>query len=64
VLLETRPKHYSIWVFYDLNLEKGTGRFLDHDGPITDENFDLAAAIHGGKLRTKKASKKVGPISD
>jgi hypothetical protein len=30
---------------------------------ITDEDVDLAAALHGGQLRTKKTSKRVGPVS-
>jgi hypothetical protein len=54
--------NYSVWAFYDLDLERGAGKFLSHDGTITERDVDLEAALHGGKLRTRKAGKKVGPI--
>jgi hypothetical protein len=55
---------FSLWIFYDLNLLTGTGRFVNHDGALTEKDFDLQAAVHGGRLRKKRASNKVGPIRD
>jgi hypothetical protein len=51
---------YSLWVFYDVDLDRGTAKFVGHDGIITDEDVDLEAALHGGEMRTKK----VGPIAN
>jgi hypothetical protein len=59
---ETHGGTYSVWVIYGLDLDGGTGRFLDHDGPITDQDFDLAAALHGGLMRTREKGKKIGLI--
>lgn len=58
----THSNSYSLWVFYDVDLERRTAKFLSHDGSITGRDIDLEAALHGGQLQTDKAGKKVGPI--
>ena len=60
----THAATYAVWLFYELDLKHGTARFLSHDGRITAKDFDLEAALHGGELRTKKAGKKVGPVTE
>jgi hypothetical protein len=49
-------------ILYDLDLESGTGRFVGHDGPITDEYFDPGGHSARGKMRTRENGKKVGLI--
>ncbi len=61
---KTHAATYSMWVFYGIDLERGTAKFLGHDGSITDKDFDLQAAKHGGPLRTNKTGKRLGPILD
>lgn len=59
---KTHAADYSVWVFYDIDLQRGTAKFLSHDGSITEKDVDLEAALHGGQLRTKETGKRVGPI--
>lgn len=60
----THAAVYSMWVFYDVDVERGTANLLSHDGGITAKDFDLEAALHGGELQGRKAGKKVGTIRD
>ena len=57
-------ERYSVWVFYETDPGTGTARLLSHDGAITNETVELEAALHGGRLRTGKTGKEVGPIPD
>lgn len=58
----THSSTYSLWVFYGVDVERGTAYFLNSDGAITDADIDLRAAVHGGRLKNAKAGRKVGPI--
>lgn len=60
---EKNASTYSLWVFYELDLQAGTAQFIEHDGAITDHDCDLTAALHGGRLRNAKAGRKVGPLT-
>jgi len=60
----THASTYSLWVFYDVNLDAGTGKLIRRKGRITDEDVDLEAAIHGGRLKNVKSGKNVGPIGN
>ena len=60
----THAADYSMWVFYDVDVERGTATLLSHDGGITATDFDLEAALHGGELQSRRAGKRVGPICD
>jgi hypothetical protein len=53
---------YSLWVFYAIDLKTGTGKLIKRKGRITDDDIDLRAAVHGGRLKNAKAGKAVGPI--
>jgi hypothetical protein len=55
---------YSLWVYYEADVQAGTARLASRDGPITEEHVDLQAALHGGRLRTTKKGKRVGSTSD
>jgi hypothetical protein len=55
---------YSLWVFYAIDLKDGTGKLIKRKGRITDDDIDLGAAVHGGRLKNTKAGKKVGPIRE
>ena len=55
---------YSLWVYYEADIQTGTARLASRDGPITEEHVDLQAALHGGRLRITKKGKQVGSISD
>ncbi len=58
----THATAYSLWVFYAIDLETGTGKLIKRKGRITDDDIDLAAAVHGGRLKNVKSGKDVGPI--
>lgn len=60
----THAADYSMWVFYDVDVERGTANLLSHDGGIPAKEFDLDAALHSGEWHGRKAGKKVGPIRD
>ena len=59
---EAHAAAYSLWVFYAMDLETGTGKLIKRKGRITDDDIHLRAAVHGGRLKNVKAGKKVGPI--
>jgi hypothetical protein len=59
---EAHAATYSLWVFYALDLETGTGNLLKRKGRITDEDIDLRAAVHGGRLKNAGTGQTVGPI--
>lgn len=54
--------NYSLWVFYAMDFRTGTGKLIKRPGRITDDDIDLRAAVHGGRLKNTKAGKTVGPI--
>lgn len=58
----THASTYSLWVFYHLDLDAGTGKLIKRKGKITDDDVDLEAAIHGGRLKNVKSGKNVGPL--
>lgn len=60
---KTHASTYSLWVFYAIDLPEGTARLIKRKGRITEDDIDLAAAVHGGRLKNTTAGKKVGPIS-
>ena len=53
---------YSLWVVYAIDLQEGTAKLIKRKGRITDDDIDLQAAMHGGRLKNTKAGKNVGPI--
>ncbi|WP_205866071.1 hypothetical protein [Mycolicibacterium flavescens] len=53
---------YSLWVFYALDIQAGTGKLIKRKGRITDDDIDLRAAVHGGRLKNTTAGKDVGPV--
>lgn len=59
---EAHAAAYSLWVFYAIDLESGTAKLIRRKGRITDDDIDLRAALHGGRLKNTKGGKKVGPI--
>lgn len=59
---EAHAAAFSLWVFYGLDLATRTGQLIKRKGRITDDDIDLRAAVHGGRLKNVKAGKKVGPI--
>jgi hypothetical protein len=59
---ETHAPAFSLWVFYGIDLLTGTAKLIRRRGRITEADIDLRSAIHGGRLKNVKASKKVGPI--
>ncbi len=59
---ETHASTYSLWVFYAVNVEDGTAKLIKRKGRITDDDVDLQAAVHGGRLKNVKSGKNVGPL--
>lgn len=59
----THASTYSLWVFYDLDLDAATGKLIKRRGRITDDDIDLEAAVHGGRLKNVKSGKNVGPAN-
>lgn len=59
---DSHAANYSLWVFYAMDLQTGTGKLIKRTGRITDDDIDLQAAVHGGRLKNTKAGKTVGPI--
>ena len=55
----THAATYSLWVVYAVDHDAGTGRLIRRKGRITDDDVDLRAAIHGGRLKNVKSSKKL-----
>lgn len=55
---------FSLWVFYALDSQTGTGKLIKRKGRITDDDIDLRAAIYGGRLKNTKAGKDVGPLPE
>jgi len=62
IYADRHAANYSLWVFYAMDLETGTGRLIKRTGRITDDDIDLRAAVHGGRLKNTRVGKKVGPI--
>ncbi|MCG7578808.1 hypothetical protein [Mycolicibacterium sp. OfavD-34-C] len=60
---ENHATVYSLWVFYAIDLNAGTGKLIKRRGRITDDDIDLQAAVRGGRLRNTSGGKTVGPIS-
>jgi hypothetical protein len=59
---EAHGAAYSLWVFYAIDLEAGTATLIKRRGRITEDDIDLRAAVHGGRLKNTKGGKEVGPI--
>ena len=59
---ETHADTYSLWAFYAIDPEAGTARLCAHDGPITDDDVDIEAALHGGRIRSNRGETEVGPL--
>jgi hypothetical protein len=60
---ESHADTYSLWAFYAIDPEAGTARFCALDGAITDDDVDIEAAVHGGRIRSNRGEGEVGPLS-
>lgn len=61
---EAHAAAYSLWVLYGMDLGAGTGKLIKRKGRITNDDIDLRAALHGGRLKNAVVGKNVGPILD
>lgn len=44
------PDRYSIWIFHDMDLNAGTATLTPHDGPVTEEHFELEPVQYVGRF--------------